>query len=135
MTPQVPDVGDRRRHSSGGPWEGHFGYSRAVRVGDRIVVSGCTAVGDDAALASSDARQQAEAALSVALAAVTALGGHRDDVVGTRMYLTRREDADAVGEAHGAAFADVRPAATMVVVAGLIDERMLVEIEVEAVVP
>jgi len=104
-------------------------------VGDRIVVSGCTAVGDDAALASSDARQQAEAALSVALAAVTALGGHRDDVVRTRMYLTRREDADAVGEAHGAAFADVRPAATMVVVAGLIDERMLVEIELEAVVP
>ena len=96
MTPQVPDVGDRRRHSSGGPWEGHFGYSRAVRVGDHIVVSGCTAVGDDAALASSDARQQAEAALSVALAAVTALGGHRDDVVRTRMYLTRREDADAV---------------------------------------
>jgi enamine deaminase RidA (YjgF/YER057c/UK114 family) len=125
---------ERRRHSSGGPWEDRFGYSRALRVGDRIVVSGCTAVGDDAALSSTDARRQAEAALAVALDAVAALGGRRDDVVRTRMYLTRREDADAVGEAHGAAFADVRPAATMVVVAGLIDERMLVEIELEAVV-
>ena len=131
MTPS----GQRRRHASGGPWEDRYGYSRAVRVGDRIVVSGCTAAGDEEALASGDARSQADAALAVAVAAVAAVGGRREDIVCTRMYVTRRADCDAVGAAHGAVFADVRPAATMVVVAGLIDERMLVEIEVEAVVP
>lgn len=122
----------RRRHSSGGPWESAYGYSRAVRTGDRIVVSGCTAMVDDAVLHPGDAGAQMRVALDNALDAVIALGGRIGDVIRTRMYLVNRADCDPVGRVHGERFVDVRPAATMVLVAGLIDEQMLVEVEVEA---
>jgi len=122
----------RRRHATGGPWEDAYGYSRAVRTGDRIVVSGCTAVVDDAVLHPGDAAAQMGVALDNALDAVTALGGSIGDVMRTRMYVVNRADCDLVGRVHGERFVDVRPAATMVLVAGLIDVQMLVEVEVEA---
>ena len=128
-------AGVRRLDSSGGPYEEVFGYSRALRVGDQVHVSGCTAVVDGVVLHPGDAGAQAGVALDVALAAVERLGGSAADVVRTRMYVTDRADCEAVGLAHGARLGAVRPAATMVVVAGLVDPAMLVEIEVDAVVP
>lgn len=123
-----------QRHSSGGPWEEAFGYSRAVRTGDRILVSGCTALRDGVVEHLGDPAGQARTAFGTALAAVEALGGSTEDVVRTRMYVVHRRDADAVGSVHGELFAQVRPAASMLVVAGLISPEMLVEVEVEAVV-
>jgi enamine deaminase RidA (YjgF/YER057c/UK114 family) len=122
----------RQRHSTGGPWEEAFGYSRAVRTGDRIVVSGCTSLVDDKVQHAGDAGAQMTVALDTALGAVTALGGSIGDVIRTRIYVVNRNDCDSVGRVHGERFVDVRPAATMVLVAGLIDEEMLVEVEVEA---
>jgi len=122
----------RRRHSTDSRFEDAFGYCRAVRTGVRIVVSGCTALVDEAVLFPGDAGAQMGVALDVALGAVTALGGRVGDVILTRMYVVNRADCDAVGRVHGERFAEVRPAATMVLVAGLIDEEMLVEVEVEA---
>jgi enamine deaminase RidA (YjgF/YER057c/UK114 family) len=122
----------RRRHSTGGPWEDAFGYSRAVRTGDRILVSGCTAVVDEVVQHVGDAGAQMTVALDAALGSVIALGGSIGDVIRTRMYLVDRADCDQVGRVHGERFGAVRPAATMVLVAGLIDEEMLVEVEIEA---
>ncbi len=122
----------RRHHSSGGPWEDKFGYSRAIRTGDHIVVSGCTAVVDGAVRHPGDAGAQMRVALDNVLDAITALGGTLGDVIRTRMYVVNRADCDSVGRVHGERFADVRPAATMVLVAGLLDEAMLVEVEAEA---
>ena len=122
-----------QRHSTGGPWEDAFGYSRAVRTGDRILVSGSTAV-RDGAVEHSDPAGQARSAFSTALEAVEALGGSVSDVVRTRIYLVHRSDADAVGRVHAELFGDVRPAASMLVVSALISPELLVEVEVEAVV-
>ena len=124
----------RRVDASGGPWEDAFGYARAVRVGEQVHVSGCTAVVDGAVAHPGDAGAQARVALDAALAALTRLGGTDADVVRTRMYVTDRADCEAVGLAHGSRLRGVRPAATMVVVAGLLDPAMLVEIELDAVV-
>jgi enamine deaminase RidA (YjgF/YER057c/UK114 family) len=121
-----------RRLSSGGPYETRFGYSRALRTGDRILVSGCTSVVDGLVRHPGDAAAQMRVALDVALDAVTSLGGSAGDVVRTRMYVVDRGDCESVGVVHGERFAEVRPAATMVVVSGLIDEAMLVEVELEA---
>ena len=106
-------------------WEELYGYRRVIRAGDRLLTAGTTAPGADAAA-------QARAAFGIALDALFAEGAKITDVVRTRMYITDRADADAVGEVHGALFGDVRPVATMVVVAGLIDPSLLVEVEVEA---
>lgn len=122
----------RQRHSTGGPWEERFGYSRAVRVGDRIIVSGCTSVRDGAVTHAGDPAGQARVSLQTAAEAIEALGGSLGDVVRTRMYLVHRGDAEAVGLVHAEVLGDVRPAASMVVVAGLISPELLVEIEVEA---
>ena len=122
----------RWRHSSGGPWEDAFGYSRAIRTGDHIVVSGCTAVVDGTVRHGGDAAAQMGVALDQVLAAITALGGGVGDVISTRVYVVNRADCDSVGRVHAERFADVRPAATMVLVAGLLDEEMLVEVEAEA---
>ncbi|HEY5249936.1 MAG TPA: RidA family protein [Dermatophilaceae bacterium] len=122
----------RRLHSSGGPWEDAFGYSRAIRTGDRIVVSGCTALVDGVVQCRGDAGAQMRLALDSALGAITALGGNLGDVIRTRTYVVNRADCATVGQAHRERFADVLPAATMILVAGLVDEDMLVEVEVEA---
>jgi enamine deaminase RidA (YjgF/YER057c/UK114 family) len=122
----------RRLYWSGGPWEDAFGYSRAIRTGDRIIVSGCTAAEDGVVMHKGDAGAQMRLALDHVLQAITALDGTLGDVIQTRMYVVNRADADIVGRVHGEWFAEVRPAATLVIVAGLLDEQMLVEVEVEA---
>jgi enamine deaminase RidA (YjgF/YER057c/UK114 family) len=121
------------RFGSGGPWEEVYGYSRAVKAGGWLHVSGCTSTVDGQVRHAGDAAWQARVALRIALDAVERAGGSRQDVVRTRMYVTDIErDGGAVGKVHGEFFADVRPAATMVEVSALLDPRMLVEIEVEA---
>jgi enamine deaminase RidA (YjgF/YER057c/UK114 family) len=122
----------RRLYRSGGSWEDAFGYSRAIRTGDRIIVSGCTSAVDGAVQHAGDAGGQMRVALEHVLEAITALGGMLGDVIQTRIYVVNRADCDAIGRVHGERFADVHPAATMVLVAGLLDEEMLVEVEVEA---
>ena len=122
----------RWRHSSGGPWEDAFGYSRAIRTGDHIVVSGCTSVVAGTVRHPGDAAAQMGVALDNVRNAITALGGALGDVIRTRVYVVNRADCAGVGRVHGERFADVRPAATMVLVAGLLDPEMLVEVECEA---
>jgi enamine deaminase RidA (YjgF/YER057c/UK114 family) len=126
-------VSTAQRFGSGGPWEDAFGYARAVLAGDFLLVSGCTSTVDGQVRHPGDAAGQARVALRTALDAVERAGGSRTDVVRTRMYVTDiARDGSAVGMVHGEFFADVRPAATMVEVAGLLDPLMVVEIEVDA---
>ncbi|MDN3351017.1 RidA family protein [Actinomadura sp. DC4] len=121
-----------RRISSGGPWEDVVGYSRAVVAGPWVLVAGCTATVDGEVRHAGDAYNQARTALEVAVTALGEAGASAADVVRTRMYVRDIADSEAVGRAHAEFFKDVRPAATMVEVSGLIDDRMLVEIEVDA---
>ena len=125
---------DVRRVGSGGTWEQAFGYCRAVRIGDRILVSGCTAALDGGVRHQDDPAAQMRVAVDTALTAIAALGGSAADVVRTRIYVTHRRDCEAVGRVHGEVFGAHPPAATMVIVAGLLHQDMRVEVEVEAVV-
>jgi enamine deaminase RidA (YjgF/YER057c/UK114 family) len=118
--------------SSGSPFEPTIGFSRAVRVGDRVLVSGTAPVGPDGSCPD-DVGLQARRCLEIIETALQQAGASLADVVRTRMFLTDAADADAVGRVHGEAFGEVRPAATMVVVAALLDPRWKVEIEAEAV--
>ncbi|HLZ38439.1 MAG TPA: RidA family protein [Mycobacteriales bacterium] len=122
----------RRGIGSGSPYESEIGFSRAVRIGDRVLVSGTAPVWPDASC-DPDPERQALRCLDIIVAALTDAGAGVRDVVRTRMFVTDAAHADAVGRAHRLRFAEVRPAATMVVVAGLLDPRWKVEIEVEAV--
>ena len=125
----------RTRYASGAPWEAAVGYSRAVRVGPFVHVAGTTATdADGAPLAPGDAGRQAEIVLAKVRDALERAGAGLADVVRTRIYVTDIADWPAVGRAHGAAFGDVRPAATMVQVAALIDPALVVEIEADAIV-
>ena len=124
-----------RRYSSGGPWEEPVGYSRAVAAGDYIFVSGCTAVAGGALVGGTDAYAQAVQCIANVAAALAGLGASLADVVRTRMFVTDISRWQEYGRAHGEAFAQVRPAATMVQVAALIDPRMLIEIEADAYRP
>ncbi|SOB87422.1 Enamine deaminase RidA, house cleaning of reactive enamine intermediates, YjgF/YER057c/UK114 family [Sphingomonas guangdongensis] len=123
---------DRQRTQSTSPYEASIGFARAVRVGSRILVSGTAPVEDDGSSTDGDAEAQAERCFAVIVRAIEQLGGAAEDVVRTRMLLIDAADADAVGRAHGRWFADVRPTATMVVVAGLLRPEWRVEIEAEA---
>jgi enamine deaminase RidA (YjgF/YER057c/UK114 family) len=123
----------RRRVSSGSPWEPVIGFSRALRVGERVVVSGTAPVWPDGSC-DPDPAVQARRCLEIIVAALGEAGASSADVVRTRIYLTDRDDVDAVSRVHGEVFGAVQPAATMVVVAGLVDPRWRVEIEAEAVV-
>jgi enamine deaminase RidA (YjgF/YER057c/UK114 family) len=125
---------ERRRISSAMPLEQTFGYSRAVVAGDRVFVSGTAPVMPDAADPPSDAYGQARRCLEIILAALEEAGGGAEDVVRTRMYVTRTEDIEEVGRAHGEVFGTVRPATTGIVVAALFDPRWLVEIEADAII-
>jgi len=124
----------RRNHSSASPFEPVYGYSRAVRVGNRIDVAGCAPIEPDGSPTPGDAGVQAARCLTIIEESLAALGGSPADVVRTRMYITDPADADLVGRAHGAVFGDIRPASTMVVIPALIRPEWKVEIEAEAVV-
>jgi enamine deaminase RidA (YjgF/YER057c/UK114 family) len=123
----------RRRISSGSPFEKRIGFSRAVRVGDRIVVSGTAPVWPDGSC-DPDPEAQARRCLEIIAAALAEAGAGLERVVRTRQYLVDAADAEAVGRAHAEAFGEIRPASTMVVVAALLDPRWRVEIEAEAIV-
>ena len=123
----------RRNHSSASPFEPIYGYSRAVRVGNRIDVGGCAPIEADGSSTVGDAEVQAARCLTIIAEALAALGGSPADVVRTRMYITDPADADLVGRAHGAMFGDIRPASTMLVIPALIRPEWKVEIEAEAI--
>lgn len=123
----------RQRVSSGSPFEPTIGFSRAVRVGDRVLVSGTAPIWPDGSC-DPDPAAQARRCLEIIVSALREAGAEPTDVVRTRMFITSAGYADAVGRVHGETFARARPAATMVVVAGLLDPRWKVEIEAEAVV-
>ena len=128
--------GRTRHHRDGSGWEEAAGYSRAVRRSGHIAVSGTTATGPDGrTLHSGDTYAQARAALERAIAAVEALGGHLEDVVRTRLYLSPAADWEAAARAHAEMLGRVAPANTMLWVAGLIGDGFLVEVEMDAELP
>ena len=110
----------RRRIASGSPYEPVVGFSRALRVGDRVLVAGTAPIWPDGSC-DPDPRVQAARCLEIILGALAEAGAGPEHVVRTRMYLVDPADWEAVGQAHGAVFATTRPASTMVVVAGLLD--------------
>jgi len=127
------DVGERQRITSGSPFESRIGFSRALRVDDRVWVSGTGPVWPEGSCPD-DAGAQARRCFEIILAALGEAGAGAEDVVRTRMFLTSATDAEAVSAVHGELFGAVRPAATMVVIAGLLDPRWKVEIEAEALI-
>ncbi len=125
----------RRNYSTGRPLEAQIGFSRAVRIGNVIEVSGTAPTAPDGStIAPGDAYAQAKAMFEIIGRALAELGGSLQDVVRTRMFLTNADDWQAVGRAHGEIFADVRPAATMLEISRLLNSEWLVEIEATAVV-
>ena len=126
-------VGERQRITSGSPFESTIGFSRALRVDDRVWVSGTGPVWPDN-FCPDDPGAQARRCFEIVLAALAEAGARPEDVVRTRMFLTSAADADAVSAVHGELFGEIRPAATMIVIAGLLDPRWKVEIEAEALI-
>jgi enamine deaminase RidA (YjgF/YER057c/UK114 family) len=126
---------DRKaRHTSGSPWEDAAGYSRAVRVGNTIEVSGTVAQEKGKVVGKGDPFAQTMKILEIIEHAIEQLGGRKADIVRTRMYVTDiKNDWEAVGKAHGTFFSGVQPATTMVEVSALIAPEYLVEIEATAI--
>lgn len=123
----------RRQRASGcSPYEAAYGFSRAVRVGNRIFVAGTAPVEPDGSSTPGDAAAQARRCFAIILAAIDDLGGSAANVVRTRMFICHAADADAIGAVHGELFREVRPASTMVVVAALLRPEWRIEIEAEA---
>ncbi len=126
-------MADRQLISSGSPYEPTIGFSRAVRVGDRVAVAGTAPIWPDGSC-DPDPEVQARRCFEIIVAALEEAGATTAEVVRTRMFLTNAGDGEAVARAHAETFGDARPVSTMVVVAGLLDPRWKVEIEAEAVV-
>jgi enamine deaminase RidA (YjgF/YER057c/UK114 family) len=124
---------ERRRVESESPFEERYGFARAVRDGDRVIVSGTAPIWPDGSC-DPDPAAQMRRCCEIVVAALEELGAGAADVVRTRMFVTDATIADAVGAVHGEYFLIARPAATMVVVAALLDPRWVVEIEAEALV-
>lgn len=123
----------RERISSGAKWEPIVGYSRAVRVGKRIYITGTTALGDDCEIVGdNDAYEQARQCIRNIEKALQRLGAELKHVVRTRMFVTDISRWEEYGRAHGESFREFMPATTMVEVSALIDPRMLIEIEADA---
>lgn len=126
---------ERTRISTGTEWESRVGYSRAVRVGPHVHVSGTTATDEDGELVGiGDAATQTEQALANVESALHRAGADLQDVARTRVYVTEIDRWEAVGDVHGDFFGDIRPAQSLLEVSGLVDDRMLVEVEAEAYV-
>ena len=126
-------MAERRRASSGSPYEDRIGISRAVRVGDRVLVSGTAPIWPDGSC-DPDPEAQAHRCFEIIITALEELGAAASDVVRTRTFITSPDCEEGVSRAHLQAFGEARPAATMVVVSGLLDPRWKVEIEAEAIV-
>jgi len=124
----------RKNISSGTPWEAVVGYSRAVRVGNHVEVAGTTSVEGTELIGDGNAYEQARFVFRKIEKALHEAGATLRDVVRTRMYITTSNVTDDVLRAHGEVFMDIRPVATLVVVSALIDDRLLVEIEVTAII-
>jgi enamine deaminase RidA (YjgF/YER057c/UK114 family) len=124
-----------RKVSSGGPWEQATGYSRAVAAGDFILVSGCTSMDGGQFVHADDAAAQTIQAIANIGAALESLGASLEDVVRTRMFVTDMSRWEEIGRAHGEAVAEIMPASSLIGIAGLVDPRMLVEIEAVAYKP
>jgi enamine deaminase RidA (YjgF/YER057c/UK114 family) len=126
---------ERKLISSGSPYEKSIGFSRAVRIGNTIAVSGTAPIGPDGkTVGEGDAYVQARRCLQIIKEAIEEAGGRLEDVVRTRIYITDLDVWEQVGKAHGEFFADIRPAATMIVVKSLVDPDWLVEIEAECII-
>lgn len=121
-----------QRAFSASPYERLYGFCRAIRVGDRVEVSGTAPIPQDGSAVPASAFEQMVLCGDIAVAALTGLGATVTDVVRTRMFITSAADQEEIGRAHRQVFGDASPAATMVVVAGLLDPSWKVEIEVEA---
>ena len=126
-------MAERQHFSSGSPWEPKIGISRALRVGDRVLVSGTAPIWPDGSC-DPDPAVQARRCFEIIIGALREAGADPTDVVRTRMFITDAADGEAIGAAHAEAFADARPVSTMVVVSGFLDPRWKVEIEAEALV-
>lgn len=127
-------MGERVRISSGSAWEPVVGYSRAIRIGNRVEVAGTTAMKDGEIVGVGDAYAQTVRALEIIKESLERVGARLSDVVRTRMFVTDISRWEEIGRAHGEFFRDIRPVATMVEVRALIEPELLVEIEAEAVV-
>jgi enamine deaminase RidA (YjgF/YER057c/UK114 family) len=126
---------DRRLIASGSPFEPVIGFSRAVVDGRHVSVSGTAPIMPGGADPPPDAYGQTRRVLEIIVAALADAGAGPQDVVRTRTYLTRAEDWEDVGRAHGEVFASVRPASTMIVVSAFLDPRWVVEMEADAILP
>ena len=126
-------MAERKRVSSGSHWEPKIGISRALRVGDRILVSGTAPIWSDDSC-DPDPEAQAQRCFEIILRALGEAGAGAQHVVRTRIFLTSAEDGEAVARAHAATFGDARPVSTIIVVEGFLDPRWKVEIEAEAIV-
>ncbi|UFJ41268.1 RidA family protein [Brevibacillus humidisoli] len=127
-------MNERVSVSSGSPWEPVVGYCRAIRVGNRIEVAGTTAMRDGEVVGVGDAYEQTKQIIKTIEEALQKLGGSLADVVRTRMFVTDIARWEEIGRAHGEFFKEIKPVATMVEVKALIDPRLLVEMEAEAIV-